>query len=937
MYEDLYQAIRLRFGDVNASQSMGDWISSNTTIKSRPFSYEHYAFQKAIADDMHGNLTVKKCSQIGLPGALDTPIPTPNGWTTMGDIEVGERVFTPTGEAVEVVYKSPIYHERLCFRVTFDDGTSIVTDEHHRWPVDCYRAFHPERGVDRVGAREGRPLKSEGYTKSGIVSTGVMAKRFKLGERNLYSIRNTAPLQTPPVSLPVDPYYLGVLLGDGTLSSGYVTSSNDDAEEMSKNLRAVGLQVDITRTPGRAATLRVAKSARLLSHKHVPDVYLRASIHQRESLLQGLLDTDGSITKSGRVSFHNTNPKLIEAVEELARSLGFKPNTRWRKPTPGTMKNGHVINSTKDIAEVSWVAYSDQPMFRLKRKLERQKPRGAGRPNENFRRYITNIEPVESVPVQCLMVDHDDHLFLWGRGMVPTHNTEVQIRKFLAILTRNDALAGMFTFPTERMRDSTYNGRIKPILEQDDVFNPPSSTKPIRSKKQIQIRQSFGYISGCTEGDATNTSADFLFHDELDLSPQEIVALYQSRLQGSDMQMTQAFSTPTFHGFGISKRYEMTDQREYVVRCDSCRHVQIPRFEPKFIFLKDFKYDVENFTDLTPEQISLLDLEDCHVRCEHCSARLDLGNPDLREWVATYPSRQNFRGYQVRPFSTSRIKPGYIFGQLAQYRKNEFIRGFYNTVLGEEYTAADARIQKEDLEIAFAKGTARIPEIDPNTPAFMGIDVGMTCHITISIDDQDGNPHFVLFDTVPSAYLADRVRELRKTYNIVQGAIDRFPYTEIANAIRDETQGLIMPVQYRGTAMLAPVKEQDTGVLSHYSANSTLLLDRMQAVIGHKQIIFSGYQGQKETVITHMTDMIRNEKPGEQVQAEWVKTNNQDHYFHSGALNLLCRRISEHMFTHQISTIHTSSSFMGAEFGSGGGLGFNPATDKSLAKISRFC
>lgn len=515
--------------------------------------------------------------------------------------------------------------------------------------------------------------------------------------------------------------------------------------------------------------------------------------------------------------------------------------------------------------------------------------------------------------------------------------TEVQIRKFLAILTRSTAMSGIFTFPNGDMHTRTYNGRIKPILESDAVFNPPSSIKPTRSKNQVQIRDSFGYISGCTESDATNTSADFLFHDEYDLSPQEVIALYQSRLQGSDLQLTQAFSTPTFAGFGISKRYELTDQREYIIRCDSCRHYQIPRFTPQFVFVKDFPFDVGVFTDLTAEQISLLNLEDCHVRCEKCSAKLDLGNPNLREWVATFPTRQTFRGYQVRPFSTSRIRPGYIFGQLVQYQKNSFTRGFYNTVLGEEYSAADARLQKEDLEAAFAKGTPRIPEISADTPCYMGIDVGMTCHITVSTDDSEGRPVVVLFDTVPASYLIDRVTELMRMFNIIQGAVDRFPYTEIANALRDQTDGRIIPVQYRGTAMLMPVNEPDTKMLSHYSVNNTLLFDRVQAVIGQRHMVFHGYQGQKDTIIRHMTDMVRNEQPGQSTPAEWIKTTGEDHYFHSIALNLLTRRISEHMFIHQVSTITTSSSFSTTGFGNGGGsLGLNKRTPESLAHISRF-
>lgn len=513
--------------------------------------------------------------------------------------------------------------------------------------------------------------------------------------------------------------------------------------------------------------------------------------------------------------------------------------------------------------------------------------------------------------------------------------TEVQIRKFLAILTRSTSLAGIFSMPNEKMFTKTYNGRIKPILEQDAVFNPPSSIKPTRSKDQIQIRDSFGYITACTEGDATSLSADFLFHDELDLSPQEVIALYQSRLQGSDVQITQSFSTPTFAAYGIDKNYQLTDQREYTARCTSCRHVQIPRFKPRFIHLEDNQFDVEEFTDLTSQQISMINLENCHVKCEKCSSRLDLGNPELREWVATYPSRVNFRGYQVRPFSTNRIKPGYIFGQLAQYQEKSFTRGFYNTVLGEEYTAADARLQKDDIEVCMAKGTAGIPDVSKDTPCFMGIDVGFTCHITVSYDDEEGFPHFVLFDTVPAAFLERRVEELCKIYTIVQGVIDRFPYTQQADALKDLTHGVIIPIQYRGNAALQPVMEPDTKVLSHYSANNTLILDRVQALISHRKMVLSGYRGQRDTLIAHLTDMVRNEKPGESEHAEWMKTTGNDHYMHSMAFNLLARRVCEHMFSTQLSTIATSSSFFGGSFGSDGNSALSFTGQDNLKGVGR--
>lgn len=515
--------------------------------------------------------------------------------------------------------------------------------------------------------------------------------------------------------------------------------------------------------------------------------------------------------------------------------------------------------------------------------------------------------------------------------------TEVQLRKYLAILTRSTAISGIFSLPNEKMFTKIYNGRLKPILEQDMVFNPPVANKPTRSKDQVQIRDSFGYITACTEGDATSISADFLFHDELDLSPQEIIALYQSRLQGSDMRITQSFSTPSFTNFGIDKNYQMTDQREYTMKCEACNHIQIPRFKPQFIHLEHFPFDVKDFSELTSQEIATLDLENVYVHCEKCHAKLDLSNEEQREWVATFPSRLNFRGYQVRPFSTHRIKPDYIFKQLANYQDRSFLRGFYNTVLGEEYTSADAKVQREDVELCMRKGTSAIPNISWDIPCYMGIDVGFTCHITISFDDAEGWPHYVLFETVPAAYLVQRVTELLKIYNIIQGAIDRFPYTNEANEIRDLTNGRIMPVQYRGHGLLQPVFEPDTKIMSHYSANNTLALDRVQALIGSHRAEISGYQGQKELVIQQLTDMVRNDAPELNEMGAWLKVSGNDHYFHSMAFNQLSRRIGEHLFALIGSTMHTSPSFFGQTFDkSQGSLHLSGgASAKSLNRIAR--
>lgn len=487
--------------------------------------------------------------------------------------------------------------------------------------------------------------------------------------------------------------------------------------------------------------------------------------------------------------------------------------------------------------------------------------------------------------------------------------TETQLRKYLAILARGNGLSGIFTLPNEKMFTRVYNTRLKPLMEQDEIFNPPGLS-PVRRRDTVQIRDSFGYITGCTEGDATSTPADFLMHDELDLSPEDMIGLYQSRLQNSTMKVTQKFSTPTFMGFGIDKSYALSDQREYLYRCPSCNHWQIPIFTPDFVFVPNYDFEVSSYADLSPEQISTLNTMDSYFRCSKCHKRADLSNSELREWVPTYPGRTSFRGYQVRPTCTGRLASSYIFNQLVKYQQQGFLRGFYNTVLGEAYASAAAQLQRGDIEQCMQGGG--VPAIGEDTAVFLGVDVGFQCHITLSTDNEDGTPNFFLFETVPVAHLETRIAELRGVYNIVQGASDRFPFTPTVDALRDHTNGLVIPIQYRGTAALQPVRDELSNLV-HYSANRTLILDRIHTMITHHKMVLRGYTTLKETLIAHLTDMVRDEQPD--VEAEWKKITGNDHFFHSMALNLLSRRVCDHMLHTQTDVIATSSLVSGAEFG----------------------
>ncbi len=144
--------------------------------------------------------------------------------------------------------------------------------------------------------------------------------------------------------------------------------------------------------------------------------------------------------------------------------------------------------------------------------------------------------------------------------------TEVQMRKFAAFLARNIGVSGIFTLPNDDMYKRVSSTRFAPMINTEHVFNL-GFDKPIRRMDLFQINQSFGYFVGNKESDATSINADLLFHDEVDLSDQEMLGLFQSRLQGSDYRITQGFSTPTFEGFGIDASFRASDQHEYMCKC----------------------------------------------------------------------------------------------------------------------------------------------------------------------------------------------------------------------------------------------------------------------------------------------------------------------------------------------------------------------------------
>ena len=496
-------------------------------------------------------------------------------------------------------------------------------------------------------------------------------------------------------------------------------------------------------------------------------------------------------------------------------------------------------------------------------------------------------------PFQKVIVD-DMHPNLSVKKISQVGLSEVQIRKAAAIVTRNRGRTLLFTFPNEDMQKKTSQTRIQPLITENDVFNKEKAqgVPQSRSVGIIQIGSSFLMINSCTEGEATSTPADAVFNDEVDLSDPAILALYASRMQASDWKIRQQFSTPTFSGFGIDQSYETSDQHEYFVKCDGCNHWQIPLYDKKFVRIPGLPTDLD-LTDIDQHVLDKhkIDLTQSYVACERCGSELDLARADNRNWVPRHPHRTLSRGYHVRPFSVGTLSVAYIVSSYLEYLKKGFLRGWYNTVLGETYQDGDIRLTDVQIEACFGDASTMTPTIPAfGTPCFIGIDIGLTCHIVIlapnnSLSPSLQNMRAILFMAIPVEKLFETVATLRRQYLIVYGTVDRHPYTPTANDLFTETNGIIVPVEYRGHAEVRDKIETD-GCLQ---ANRTDLLDLVAVSIRKQRLLITGYGTQKETIKTHLKDMVREESP--EKPAVWKKLGGNDHYFHALAYAYLAVKV----------------------------------------------
>ena len=440
------------------------------------------------------------------------------------------------------------------------------------------------------------------------------------------------------------------------------------------------------------------------------------------------------------------------------------------------------------------------------------------------------------------------------------------------------------------MRRRVFQNRVLPILTEDSIFHGLNAAgkKPIRSIEMTEINSSFMMMFPANEKAATSQPADAVFNDEVDLSDPQILALFNSRVQGSDLRMIHNYSTPTYDGLGISALYETSDQHEYLYKCPHCGHWQLPDFTTKYIRIPNLPIEAsEDLTKFDPIWIDKYGINplDAYSVCSKCDRRVTYGDSANHRWVARHPHRSNSRGYRISPFSTRNLDAAYVFGQLLKYQLLDNMKGFHNTVLGITHESSDERLSEVLLRTLFTAMSDFYTDHN-GVPHFIGIDMGKVCHITIGRAEGIGKVKTVLMEAVKVEELEARFKYYSTLFPIVGGFIDRLPLITESNKIRNISEFKVMPMQYgRGSGgMIVVPKNDEYGQLDYVEAHRTLHLDKFANAIRSGYVTFAGYGTQKETIISHLRAMVRvfeEDKDGVEKLPVWKKKDKQDHYFHS--------------------------------------------------------
>lgn len=463
--------------------------------------------------------------------------------------------------------------------------------------------------------------------------------------------------------------------------------------------------------------------------------------------------------------------------------------------------------------------------------------------------------------------------------------TEIIVRVALAFLVRNQGTTTIMTQPTRTMALNFSTTRVDDIIKESPLIYNLLDYK-IDSKELKALGKSFLYIKG-TKGSSSAISvpADMILTDEYDFSDLSIVGKYNSRLSHSQYKLIKRFSTPTIPNFAISKEFNQSDQKHFVMKCPHCNHWNNHDFFEDVVVLHP------KFKDIPPDQISLDDLveigpDDVKMLCQKCRKPLTYHDYTAREWVAKFPGRY-ISGYQVRPWNTAMQRP---FDLIRSREDYELYSDWVNFGLGEDYLDKNQVFDPDKvIELPIPLGA----------PIFIGIDFGKDCWLVTGYKD---GKQIILNrkEKVNENDILRTVEEIIRTDFVVGMILDALPQTKLSSDIRNLMPNRAYTAYYSDNQKdYYSIKGNEEDI----TINRTQLFDRVLSV--DELIVPTG----ENTALfkDHLQGMVKQRLKTDNVeQVRYVKIK-ADHFLHALGYMYCAIDVFENSQTHiAIPTLTTT-------------------------------
>lgn len=379
-----------------------EWFAKyvNPQFVATDFHKRYYKILDMFAEGRVKNLIIQAPPQHGKLIADSTLVPTPDGMKRHGDIQVNDFVFGRDGQPVRVLWKSDKMNTG--YRLTFSTGQKVDCHGAHEWVV--YDRYNKNQ-VRIIETRNLRPL--------------WRGKRGQRGSSVMYHVAPPACLQYSARPVPVDAYTFGAWIGDGKAAEPVICIGNNDTEIIQGIPYETREQCGTTCRPFSIIGIR-KQLQKFLNNKHISEDYIYNSVEVRRELIAGLVDTDGYVYDTGRVTITNTNKQVIEVAAQIIYSLGH--HVTVCEYVPRLSSSG--IQGRKVVYQLSFSPSMTFPTRVPRKRITRVVPaKKIG---------IVGIEKIDGEMGNCIQVEGG--VYQVGQFPVLTHNSEGSSRNLPAKL-----------------------------------------------------------------------------------------------------------------------------------------------------------------------------------------------------------------------------------------------------------------------------------------------------------------------------------------------------------------------------------------------------------------------------------------------------------------------------------------------------------------------